>query len=121
MNLLEGVLWLTLNVYHEARSDNTKGQLAVAHVTMNRSKNRKLPIKEVVQQPFQFSWTMEGKLVPDDMKAFKNCLETATIAAQTADFTKGATHFHHVKIVPEWTNRMTYVGTFGSHSFYIER
>ena len=30
MTLLEGLLWLTLNVYHEARSEPQIGQIAIA-------------------------------------------------------------------------------------------
>ena len=37
MTLLEGLLWLTLNVYHEARSEPLVGQVAVAFVTLNRA------------------------------------------------------------------------------------
>ena len=40
MSFLEGLLWLTLNVYHEARSEPQIGQLAVAHVTLNRASQK---------------------------------------------------------------------------------
>lgn len=40
MTLLEGLLWLTLNVYHEARSEPQIGQLAVAFVTRNNMARR---------------------------------------------------------------------------------
>ena len=51
MTFLEGLLWLTLNVYHEARSEPEIGQVAVAHVTPNRAAKRALSIKKVVNQP----------------------------------------------------------------------
>ena len=51
MDLLIGILYLTLNVYHEARSEDQFAQTAVAHVTMNRAVERKLTIKQVVLQP----------------------------------------------------------------------
>jgi len=56
MTLLEGLLWLTLNVYHEARSEPQIGQVAVAHVTLNRASEKRLPVKEIIKQPYQFSW-----------------------------------------------------------------
>ena len=50
---------LALNIYHEARGERVEGQIAVAHVTMNRVNHEKWPstICEVVYQPKQFSWT----------------------------------------------------------------
>ena len=53
---------LAENIYHEARTEGTKGQQAVALVTMNRLNNDKFPKKicEVVKQKTngtcQFSW-----------------------------------------------------------------
>ena len=89
MTLLEGLLWLTLNVYHEARSEPEIGQMAVALVTLNRANERHLPIKEIVQEPYQFSWTFQkDSYLPDDPKAFLKCLKSVYIALQTKDFTQ---------------------------------
>ena len=71
---------------------------AVAQVTINRSKNSNLTIKEVVLQPHQFSWTSDprkkkGK-IPSDTVAFNRCVKNALIALSTPDITGGATHFH---------------------------
>jgi len=48
MSFLEGLLWLTLNIYHEARSEPQIGQLAVAHVTLNRAAQKNKSVEEVV-------------------------------------------------------------------------
>ncbi len=48
MDLMTGILYLTLNVYHEARSEDQFAQMAVAHVTMNRSRERGISIRDVV-------------------------------------------------------------------------
>ena len=120
MELLTSVLWLALNMYHEARSEGEIGQLAVAHVTINRAENRNLSIEKIVNQPFQFSWTMEGKMLPDDVDSFVECLSLVEVAADGYDFTSGATHYHRVDVIPEWTNRMEFVGRFGDHFFYKE-
>lgn len=122
MDILEAVLWLTLNIYHEARSEDVLGQLAVAHTTLNRTRIRKLTVKEVVLQPKQFSWTYRIKnKVPSEWDAFSECLNVAVKAVKGKDFTRGATHYHHVSIIPEWTNRMEFIGTFGTHKFYKRR
>jgi N-acetylmuramoyl-L-alanine amidase len=57
MTIFEGLLWLTLNVYHEARSEPQIAQMAVALVTLNRASDQQRHISTVVQQPHQFSWT----------------------------------------------------------------
>ncbi len=119
MTLLEAILWLTLNVYHEARSEPRIGQVAVAHVTLNRANKGKLPVKAVVTQPYQFSWTFQKEsYIPDDPTAFIKCLQSVYIALKTSDFTKGATHYHLESVTPEWASDYTYVAQYGSHKFY---
>lgn len=119
MALLEGLLWLTLNVYHEARSEPQVAQIAVALVTLNRANEKNLQIKEVVQQPHQFSWTYRKDFyLPEDPKAFIKCLQSAYLALQTQDFTQGATHFHLDSVVPYWIAEYTFLDQYGSHKFY---
>ena len=119
MTVLEGILWLTLNVYHEARSEPQIGQVAIVHVTLNRSQDRELSVKDVVQQPYQFSWTFQKKsYIPDDPKAFFQCMESVFLALQTYDFTKGATHYHLDGIEPDWTRNLTFLNQYGKHKFY---
>ena len=119
MTLLEGLLWLTLNVYHEARSEPQIGQIAVAHVTLNRANQRNMTIKETVKQPYQFSWTFQKRsYVPKDPVAFLESLQSVYIALQSDDFTQGATHYHLKSVIPYWSNRYTYLEQYGSHKFY---
>lgn len=119
MSILEGLLWLTLNVYHEARSEPQVGQVAIVHVTLNRAKEKNLPIKAIVTQPYQFSWTFQKEsYIPDDTKAFLECLQSVYVALQTADITEGATHYHLDTVSPYWASKFTYVDQFGSHKFY---
>lgn len=119
MTLLEGLLWLTLNVYYEARSEPLVGQVAVVMVTLNRANEKNLTIKDVVKEPYQFSWTFqEDSYIPDDPKAFLECLKSVYIALQTKDFTNGATHYHHNAVNPYWAEHFKYLNQFGSHKFY---
>jgi len=119
MSLLEGLLWLTLNVYHEARSEPEIGQMAIVHVTLNRSMERQLSVQEVVRQPYQFSWTFQKQsYFPNDPKAFFDCLQTVYKALQTSDITTGATHYLLDTISPEWADDYVFVSQFGSHKFY---
>lgn len=119
MTLLEGLLWLTLNVYHEGRSEPEIGQVAIAHVTLNRALENQMPVKDVVTQPYQFSWTFQKQsYLPDDPGAFVDCLRSVYIALQSPDITSGATHYHLDSIKPNWASDFTYVAQYGSHKFY---
>ncbi|MEE4241239.1 MAG: cell wall hydrolase [Desulfopila sp.] len=119
MTVLEGLLWLTLNVYHEARSEPQIGQIAVAHVTMNRAEELNLSIKEVVRQPYQFSWTFQkNSYIPEDPQAFFRCMHSVYVALHTHDLTSGSTYYHLDDIDPFWASELRYVNTFGSHKFY---
>ncbi len=119
MTFLEGLLWLTLNVYHEARSEPIIGQVAVAHVTLNRAAQRDLSIKNVVNQPNQFSWIKQKKsYIPEDPQAFFQCMKSVSIALNSTDFTAGSTFYHLDNIKPYWASKVTFVEQYGSHKFY---
>lgn len=119
IGFLEGLLWLTLNVYHEARGEEKIGQLAVAHVTLNRAMQRKQSLEEVVIAPYQFSWTFQkNTYVPTEPKAFLECMKSALYAMTSDDFTKGATYYHRQDVHPIWSGDMTYIAQYGKHKFY---
>jgi N-acetylmuramoyl-L-alanine amidase len=119
MSFLEGLLWLTLNIYHEARSEPQIGQLAVAHVTLNRASQKNKSVEEIVTAPYQFSWTFQkNSYLPTEPGAFIDCLQTAMKAMTTTDFTKGATFYHRKDVQPKWAGDMTYVAQYGEHRFY---
>lgn len=119
MTFLEGLLWLTLNVYHEARSESEIGQMAVVHVTLNRAAKRELSIKNVVKQPYQFSWIQQKEsYIPEDPKAFFDCMQSVYVALTSSDFTAGATYYHLETIEPYWASQYTFVDQYGSHKFY---
>ena len=119
MSFIEGVLWLTLNIYHEARSEPQIGKLAVAHVTLNRALEKNQSVEEVVTAPYQFSWTFtKNSYLPREPEAFKECFRTAIKAMISPDFTNGATYYHRKDIHPAWADSLTYVAQWGDHKFY---
>ena len=119
MSFLEGLLWLTLNVYHEARSEPQIGQLAVAHVTLNRAAQKQKSVEQVVTAPRQFSWTFQKQsYLPTEPDAFIDCLQTSIKAMTTSDFTGGATSYHRNDVNPKWAGNMKYVAQYGVHKFY---
>lgn len=119
MSFLEGLLWLTLNIYHEARSEPEIGQLAVAHVTLNRATAKHRSVEKIVNEPYQFSWTFQkDTYVPTEPNALLKSLQSALHAMISKDFTGGATFYHRYDIEPHWTAEKTYVAQYGEHKFY---
>ncbi len=119
MSFLEGLLWLTLNIYHEARSEPQIGQMAVAHVTLNRAVQSQASVENIVNAPYQFSWTFQKKsYLPTESDALFDCLQSALKAMTSSDFTDGATFYHRNDVNPSWANDMTYVAQYGVHKFY---
>lgn len=112
---------LAQNVYHEARGEIWQGQLAVALVTINRTRSNKFPntICKVVYQPGQFSWTTQPHLRVLDYTAWQHALLVASIAISLAeDFTHSfpALYFHNHTVKPRWQYRR--LATIGNHTFY---
>lgn len=127
------VHWLAMNIYHEARNEPIAGQLAVAHVTINRVESDHYPnsIEKVVKQQrrgiCQFSWFCDGKTdVPKNKKVFDEIYELAESIllrynrGDAYDITKGATHYHAVYVSPRWSraDEMTRIARIGLHIFY---
>lgn len=56
MSIIEGLLWLTINIHNEAHFEPLAAKIAVGHVTINRAKEIK-NIKKTIIKPYQFSWT----------------------------------------------------------------
>lgn len=121
------LMCLALNVYKEARGEPVEGKLAVAMVTLNRSKKQDKPVCEVVFARKQFSWTItdvrHGKVKKTAMPDFRSrvwndCLAIARVSMLVRDRTGGATFFHEKSIRPYWTKSLAYVGQWGNHKFY---
>lgn len=134
------LLCLALNVYHESRGEGVAGQVAVAHVTMNRVKNKRYPntVCGVVTQRKQFSWTntmlrpvvVKGKLVgyqlkpafhPKDDKAWQRAVRVAktVMSGKSVDITNGALFYHERKISPKWREPKMLAAQVGNHVFYL--
>lgn len=127
------LMCLALNVYHEARSDTTIGQYAVAHVVMNRVMDDRFPNStcEVVHQGYhkgkhkcQFSWYCDGKSdTPTEPRAWALATLIAydVLNGTVPDVTYGATHYHATYVKPYWANHFEETVRHGSHIFYRDR
>ena len=113
---------LAQNIYHEARSEPIKGQIAVAQVTVNRVKasNFKKSVCSIVFEPNQFSWTAHKHLRVRETKAWKLSQAIAkavlTNSIRIPNFT--ATHYHTNKVNPKWNRKMEIMAVIGNHIFY---
>ena len=114
---------LAMNIYHESRGEVIEGQIAVAHVTMNRMNDDYWPdtICDVVYQTSQFSWTHTiGDKRPRDQRAWNQALVIArdVMIGNTVDPTDGATFYHANYVNPTWANQMEVSKVIGVHIFY---
>ena len=132
--MLEAIMCLTMAVYFEARGEPPLGQIAVAHVVMNRVENDSYPdsVCKVVKQgrywrhvplrhQCQFSFWCDGK---PEVVANREAWGTAFIYASAvymgwiADTTVGATHYHTKQVKPKWRLPMQVTTQVNNHVFY---
>ena len=135
--IVEALMCLALNVYHEAKNQSTIGQIAVAQVVMNRVHVKRYPntVCEVVKQGptykwkpdypvrnrCQFSWYCDGKSdKPREETAWQHALMVAdgVYYNKVYDLVEGATHYHAHYVNPAWASSKTYITRIGDHIFY---
>ena len=117
---------LALNIYHEARGENLAGRFAVASVTMNRVRSPRFPssICDVVWQPWQFSWTRDGRSdKPYEVEAWTSAMEVAIRVYWHKEPSNvgEATFYHAVSISPHWASAKRVVARVGKHVFYVPK
>ena len=113
---------LAKNIYHEARGESIKGQIAVAQVTVNRVQSGKFQssICGAVYADRQFSWTLDKSKTVKDRKAWEAAVVIATAVLTKSihlpDFS--ALYFHTKQIKPRWSRAKRVVAQIGNHIFY---
>jgi N-acetylmuramoyl-L-alanine amidase len=117
----EEVGCLARNIYHEARGESLEGQIAVAHVTLNRVGEFAGSVCGVVYQRSQFSWTIGGEKAIRDERAFQ-IATTVAINAMTGrdggDPTHGAAYYYAFhQVTPSWAAHMNVTAEVGNHLF----
>lgn len=113
---------ITTALYHEARGESEKGQLAVANVILNRLHNDKFKAKTacgVVYQPRQFSWTRWTKTAPQNEQY--DSLKNVALKAVNMYYNGQRLPCHNATFFT--TGRFSFKGIkyeckIGSHSFY---
>lgn len=109
-------------IYFEARGESARGQAAVAEVILNRVDSRAFPssVCGVINQPYQFSYTIGGKKRINNKTAYQRALAIAEAALSGAprELTGGATYFHTPAVRPKWSRNFQRTVQIGSHIFY---
>ena len=109
---------LSINAYHEARSEGEKGMLATIFVVLNRTKDSRFPSTpcKVVAQKNQFAWYGKGKTIKEPKEYDKaKQLVHEVLDGKHKDVTCGATYFNAHHKSPKNSN---FTVRIGGHSFY---
>jgi spore germination cell wall hydrolase CwlJ-like protein len=114
---------LTKNIYYEARGEDNRGRMAVAHVTLNRLKTGYWgkTICKVVYARAQFSWTLAKKLPRPDSKLWAESEEVArkVLAGHRVRGLSKSLFYHAIYIRdPKWADPKHEAGQIGNHIFY---
>lgn len=128
VSLTSAIVCLTMVIYHEARSESTLEQELVAHVVMNRVKERNKSVCEIVKQKNQFSWVKNGMAPePKEKKAFEKAFWIAMkVANRNRDPADGANHFwasyyKGKKFRPYWSSSCEWIRSYGKTSICVIR
>jgi len=108
-------------VYFESRGESLPGQLAVAHVVINRAQSGRFPksLCGVVHQKSQFSFVRGGKMpAVRNVAQWNNAVAIAQIARDGSwkNHAPGALFFHARYVSPGW--RKTRIAQIDNHIFY---
>ncbi|MBR2171638.1 cell wall hydrolase [Sphingopyxis sp.] len=108
-------------VYFESRGESLPGQLAVAHVVINRAQSGRFPksLCGVVLQKSQFSFVRGGRMpAVRNAAQWDNAVAIAQIARDGSwkNHAPGALFFHARYVSPGW--RKTRIAQIDNHIFY---
>jgi spore germination cell wall hydrolase CwlJ-like protein len=127
---------MACNIYHETSvsTDRTalKNSVGISFVVLNRAEESGKSIRQVINEPHQFSWTSGTRKIvlynDIDRKAWKLSKEISKRMLQMqsapegvrswADITKGSTFYHEKSVHPVWRHGLIKTAQIGSHVFY---
>lgn len=112
-------------IYYEARNQSTKGKMAVADVTLNRTMSPDFPdsVCGVVTQDKQYSGFRIHSIIHTTSQAQKAWDESKRIAAIAIDnrntvLDSSVLYFHTTHVNPSWKKKMRRVARIDDHVFY---
>ena len=108
--------------YHEARGEDYRGVLAVMFVAMNRLRHPAFPntLREVIYQPYQFSYTHDGSLArgytEPEQRRRTLYLAHEVISGAWESVVGKSVHYHANYVNPNWGYPLYTI--IGRHHFY---
>lgn len=130
-NAQKEVKCLADNIYFESAHEPDIGKIAVAFVTLNRTRNKDFPssvcevVKQKTKSTCQFSWFCIIKdQTPKNSDVFAKILDISTFVYlnydRMEDPTYGALYYHADYVNPRWKN-LNHSTTIGRHIFYVPK
>lgn len=124
---------LAENIYYEARGEPQAGQIAVADVTVNRTKAPEFPknvcdvVKQKKEHKCQFSWVCWRERPPID-KNSQQWVQAQDIATTVLLFDNNpgimkehsALFYHATYVRPVWAHKLKFLKKIGKHIFYTK-
>ena len=106
----------------EAGGEYATGAMeAVMEVVRNRASKRKLSLRAVCLQKWQFSCWNGADVAAGIAKAKRHPrwdVAMAIITAPATNFTDGADHYHTLRVEPYWAQHLEATVIIGNHIFY---
>lgn len=125
--MAQSLIWLVLTIFHEARNQPIEGQVAVCQAVLNRTEVKHKSAYEVIEQPWQFEWTINGvdlQALGNEPQSIKRAVKAATICLErriSGNTMAGVTHFYNPEYAnPPWIKSMTVVAKIQDHIFLAE-
>lgn len=131
------MMCMAIAIYFEARGEPLEGKVAVGQVIMNRVNDPRYPsdacsvVREAeyyswnptipIRNRCQFSFFCDGKSdAPENEKEFDSCVlvAKAIVYGELEDVVQGATHYHSIKVQPNWADKNKQVRRIAKHIFY---
>lgn len=122
---LDSLTCLSVNNFHEARSESDIANIMIMGVVLNRMHDKRYPnnICDVIFDEKQFSWTHDtrsDKII--DTGQYKRLYKLAEYVMMNQDFVQqmaeGANHYHSKTVDPNWNKVYDYITTIDNHHFY---
>lgn len=116
----EDIALLQLACWHEARGERFVDRIPVIEVILNRAHQSNRTVRQVLEQPNQFSWwrTKRNQRPHGNPPEWQECYHIAYSLTLHDQRQTDCTYFHHRNIRPEWTSRLQRCLTAGSHVFW---
>lgn len=111
------VFCLAQVIYHEARGEPERGQVAVAHVVLNRAGWKSERVCDVARQRGRFSPAYRVR----DAEQWYRMKQVTRRAWCLRDTVRGATFFHGRHMRPRWIRGMVQTARIGRHIFWRPR